>query len=139
MKLIITSLILLINYSSLAQDYSLEPALDDAHNHDGTHLEGQENCGGNYMFPGDIARLGSHSFLILGEDGPNHLLLDHRSGTPPHTYQFILSIQVDTNEMTTYRKLLKETKVALPAVTTIYFDKSGKQLDRTFLSNNACL
>ena len=63
-------------------------ALDDVHNHDGTHVEGQENCGGNYMFPGDIARLGSHSFLILGDDGPEHLILDHRSGTPPHTYQF---------------------------------------------------
>lgn len=128
MKVVISLLFLFINYSSLAQDYSL----DDAHNHDGTHVEGQENCGGNYMFPGDIARLGSHSFLILGEDGPNHLLLDHRSGTPPHTYQFILRVQVDPNEMATYKKLLKETKVALPAVTTIYFDKSGKQLDRTF-------
>jgi len=107
-------------------------ALDDAHNHDGTHVEGQVDCGGNYMFPGDVARLGSHSFLILGEDGPNHLLLDHRSGTPPHTYQFILRVRADESEMATYRKLLKETKVALPAVTTIYFDKTGKQIDRTF-------
>ncbi|MGZ3743485.1 MAG: M15 family metallopeptidase [Pseudobdellovibrionaceae bacterium] len=112
--------------------YGDDYALDDAHNHDGTHVEGQENCGGNYMFPGDIARLGSHSFLILGEDGPNHLLLDHRSGTPPHTYQFILRVRVDDNEMATYRKLLKESKVSLPAVTTIYFDKTGKQVDRTF-------
>lgn len=119
---------LLAATAAFAQDY----ALDDAHNHDGTHVEGQSDCGGNYMFPGDIARLGSHSFLILGEDGPNHLLLDHRSGTPPHTYQFILRVRADENELATYRKLLKETKVALPAVTTIYFDKSGKQLDRTF-------
>lgn len=111
-----------------ADDY----ALDDAHNHDGTHVEGQNDCGGNYMFPGDVARLGSHSFLILGEDGPHHLLLDHRSGTPPHTYQFILRVRTDESEMATYRKLLKESKVALPAVTTIYFDKTGKQLDRTF-------
>lgn len=111
-----------------ADDY----ALDDAHNHDGTHVEGQNDCGGNYLFPGNIARLGSHSFLILGQDGPNHLLLDHRSGTPPHTYQFILRVQVDEKEMTIYKKLLKETKVALPAVTTIYFDKTGKQIDRTF-------
>lgn len=111
-----------------ADDY----ALDDAHNHDGTHVEGQENCGGNYMFPGDIARLGSHSFLILGEDGPEHLLLDHRSGTPPHTYHFILRVRVAGKEMATYRKLLKESKVSLPAVTTIYYDKSGKQIDRTF-------
>lgn len=128
MKSLLALIILFMGYASLAQDY----ALDDAHNHDGTHVEGQENCGGNYMFPGDIARLGSHSFLILGEDGPDHLLLDHRSGTPPHTYQFILQVRVDADEMATYRKLLKETKVALPAVTTIYFDKSGKQLDRTF-------
>lgn len=84
------------------------------------------------MFPGDVARLGSHSFLILGEDGPEHLLLDHRSGTPPHTYQFILRVKVDSKEMATYRKLLKETKVALPAVTTIYYDKTGNQVDRTF-------
>lgn len=111
-----------------AQDY----ALDDAHNHDGTHVQGQIDCGSNYMLPGETARLGSHSFLILGEDGPNHLLLDHRSGTPPHNYQFILRVKVDANEMATHRKLLRETKISLPAVTTIYFDKAGKQLDRTF-------
>jgi D-alanyl-D-alanine dipeptidase len=107
-------------------------ALDDAHNHDGTHIEGQENCGGNYMFPGDIARLGSHSFLILGQDGPDHLILDHRSGTPPHTYQFLLRVRVDPPAMATYLRLLKESKKSLPAVTTIYFDKTGKQVDRTF-------
>jgi D-alanyl-D-alanine dipeptidase len=117
-----------IMHFSFAQDY----ALDDAHNHDGTHVEGQNDCGGNYMFPGDVARLGSHSFLIIGEDGPEHLLLDHRSGTPPHTYQFILRVRVDANEMATYHKLLNETKITLPAVTTIYFDKSKTQLDRTF-------
>ncbi|HPI40203.1 MAG TPA: M15 family metallopeptidase, partial [Pseudobdellovibrionaceae bacterium] len=128
MKFLFFLLFLVTGYSVFAQDY----ALDDAHNHDGTHVEGQNNCGENYMFPGDVARLGSHSFLILGEDGPNHLLLDHRSGTPPHTYQFILRVRVDANEMSTYRKLFKETKIDLPAVTTIYFDKSGKQLDRTF-------
>jgi D-alanyl-D-alanine dipeptidase len=121
-------LLFTLGHISMAQDY----ALDDAHNHDGTHVEGQSDCGGNYMFPGDIARLGSHSFLILGEDGPEHLLLDHRSGTPPHTYQFILRVRVDAGEMATYRKLLQSTKVALPAVTTIYFDKTGKQVDRTF-------
>ncbi len=128
MKSVFALIILSFGFSVLAQDY----ALDDAHNHDGTHVEGQENCGGNYMFPGDIARLGSHSFLILGEDGPDHLLLDHRSGTPPHTYQFILRVRVDANEMATYHKLLNESKISLPAVTTIYFDKSGKQQDRTF-------
>lgn len=121
-------IVLITVFSALAQDYSN----DDAHNHDGTHVEGQGDCGGNYMFPGDIARLGSHSFLILGQDGPEHLLLDHRSGTPPHTYQFILRVAVDANEMATYHRLLKKSKVALPVVTTIYFDKSGKQVDRTF-------
>ncbi len=128
MKIIYILLLFTSATIGLAQDY----AFDDAHNHDGTHVEGQNDCGSNYMFPGDIARLGSHSFLILGEDGPEHLLLDHRSGTPPHTYQFILRVRVDSSEMATYRKLLKETKVALPAVTTIYFDKTGKQIDRTF-------
>ncbi len=121
-------LLLTLSHFGIAQDY----ALDDAHNHDGTHVEGQSDCGGNYMFPGDIARLGSHSFLILGEDGPDHLLLDHRSGTPPHTYQFILRVRVDAKEMATYRNLLQTSKVSLPAVTTIYFDKTGKQVDRTF-------
>ncbi|MBK9322889.1 MAG: M15 family metallopeptidase [Bdellovibrionaceae bacterium] len=128
MKFLVALLISVTGHVGFAQDY----ALDDAHNHDGTHVEGQTDCGSNYMFPGDIARLGSHSFLILGEDGPDHLLLDHRSGTPPHTYQFILRVRVDANEMAIYRKLLKETKVALPAVTTIFFDKTGKQVDRTF-------
>lgn len=107
-------------------------ALDDAHNHDGTHIEGQENCGTNYMFPGDIARLGSHSFIILGADGPDHLLLDHRSGTPPHTYQFILRVHVTPEAMATYKKLLATSKKSLPAVTTIYFDKTGQQKDRSF-------
>jgi D-alanyl-D-alanine dipeptidase len=128
-RVLIYSLVSLYTILSLAAD---DYALDDAHNHDGTHIEGQENCGGNYMFPGDIARLGSHSFLVLGEDGPEHLILDHRSGTPPHTYQFLLRVRVDASEMATYRRLLKESKKSLPAVTTIYFDKSGKQVDRTF-------
>jgi D-alanyl-D-alanine dipeptidase len=128
MKLLIFVLVSMAGQIGFAQDY----ALDDAHNHDGTHVEGQTDCGSNYMFEGDKARLGSHSFLILGEDGPDHLLLDHRSGTPPHNYQFILRVRVDANEKVIYRKLLKETKIALPAVTTIYFDKTGKQVDRTF-------
>ncbi len=129
MKFIFTAA-LLLGAAGLA--YGNDYALDDAHNHNGTHVEGQKDCGGNYMFPGDVARLGSHSFLILGTDGSEHLLLDHRSGTPPHTYQFILRVRVDPSEMATYQKLLKESKVSLPAVTTIYFDKSGKQVDRTF-------
>lgn len=128
MRILFIFLILAAANSGFAQDY----ALDDAHNHDGTHVEVQNDCGRNYMFPSDIARLGSHSFLILGEDGPEHLLLDHRSGTPPHNYQFILRVRVDANEMAIYRKLLKETQIALPAVTTIYFDRTGKQVDRTF-------
>ncbi len=128
-RILICFFISLATSSSFAAD---DYALDDAHNHDGTHIAGQENCGGNYMFPGDIARLGSHSFLILGEDGPEHLILDHRSGTPPHTYQFLLRVHVDAKAMATYRRLLKESKKSLPAVTTIYFDKTGKQIDRTF-------
>ncbi len=130
MKLFLVGSLLLVALVSQAQKDSY--ALDDAHNHDGTHVEGQENCEGNYMFPGDIARRGSHSFLILGEDGPEHLILDHRSGTPPHTYQFLLRVKVNEKAMATYRRLLKESKKDLPAVTTIYFDKTGKQIDRTF-------
>jgi D-alanyl-D-alanine dipeptidase len=125
-------LIYIFAFAPLALFGKDDYALDDAHNHDGTHVEGQENCGGNYMFPGDIARLGSHSFLILGEDGPEHLILDHRSGTPPHTYQFLLRVHVSKDAMLTYQRLLQESKTSLPAATTIYFDKSGKQIDRTF-------
>ncbi len=129
MKLAVTLITLFLLFPYVhADDY----ALDDAHNHDGTHVEGQSDCGVNYMMPGETARMGSHSFLILGEDGPQHLLLDHRSGTPPHTYHFLIRVRVDENEMATYRKLLKETQISLPAVTTIFFDSSGKQVDRTF-------
>ena len=135
----VRALTFLILMLSLGQTYFMsqalaadEYALDDAHNHDGTHVEGQENCSGNYMFPGDVARLGSHSFLILGEDGPEHLIFDHRSGTPPHTYQFLLRVHVNAKAMATYRRLLKESKKSLPAITTIYFDQTGSQKDRTF-------
>lgn len=111
-------------------------AADDAHNHDGTHVEGQENCGGNYMLPSEIARLGSHTFMIVGQDGANHIIAEHRSGTPPHNYQFVLRVRLDADEMAFYKKLLAESKT-LPAFTTIYYQDTlengqPKQLDRTF-------
>lgn len=108
-------------------------AADDAHNHDGSHPDTPKNCGTNYMLPGETARLGSHSFLILGQDGANHIIADHRSGTPPHNYHFILRIRLDDNEMKFYKKLLAESKLP-PAMTTIYYDDANpkKQLDRTF-------
>ena len=134
-KIIYLSMLLFIGLIRMAKadDTYSGYALDDAHNHDGTHVEGQENCGTNYMFPGDIARLGSHSFIILGQEDENHILADHRSGTPPHTYQFILRIRLDPDEMALYKKLLKESKL-MPAFTTIYYDDKDpkKQLDRTF-------
>lgn len=108
-------------------------AQDDAHNHDGSHPKTNKNCGSNYLLPGATARLGSHSFLILGQDDENHIIADHRSGTPPHNYHFILRIRLDADEMKFYKKLLAESKLT-PAVTTIYYDDadSKKQLDRTF-------
>src|SRR5262245_13436192 len=83
---------------------------DEAHNHDRSHSEGPKNCGGNYMFPGDVARLGSHSFMILGLEDANHILAKHRSGTPPHNYQFVLRIRLDDDEMALYKKILKDSK-----------------------------
>lgn len=128
-------LVFLLSSFSHADDYG-GYAADDSHNHDGSHPQGQENCGGNYMFPGDVARLGSHTFMILGTDGPDHILAEHRSGTPPHNYQFVLRVRLDPDEMAFYKKILSESKT-LPAFTTIYYkDKveNGKpeQLDRTF-------
>ena len=123
---------LLIGATAWADDYGATAA-DDSHNHDGTHPEGIVDCGTNYMLPGVVARLGSHSFIILGQDGPNHIIADHRSGTPPHNYHFILKVRLDPEEMAFYQKLKAESKL-LPAFTTIYFDDATgkKQLDRTF-------
>jgi hypothetical protein len=104
---------------------------DDAHNHDGSHPDGPQNCGGNYMLPGAIARLGSHSFMILGAEDESHIIAEHRSGTPPHNYQFLLRVRLDPPEMRAYRELLKDART-LPAFTTIYFDAQGQQQDRTF-------
>ena len=106
-------------------------ARDDMHNHDGSHPPGQTDCGTNYMLPGERARLGSHSFMILGQEDADHILVEHRSGTPPHNYQFLLRIRLDQNEIAAYQKILKESKT-LPAFTTIYYDEAGTQLDRTF-------
>lgn len=83
------------------------------------------------MLPGEVARLGSHSFMILGQEDENHIIAEHRSGTPPHNYQFLLRVRLDKNEMDQYKEILKDSKT-LPAFTTIYFDENGKQLDRTF-------
>jgi hypothetical protein len=110
-----------------AEDY----ALDDMHNHDGSHPAGSTDCGSNYMLPGETARLGSHSFMILGQDDATHILAEHRSGTPPHNYQFLLRIRLDPDEMEAYRTVLKGS-MTLPAFTTIYYDEQGVQRDRTF-------
>ncbi len=104
---------------------------DDAHNHDGSHPGGTQDCGDNYMLPGDVARLGSHSFMILGKEDASHILAEHRSGTPPHNYQFVLKIRLDPDEMALYEKILRDSKT-LPAFTTIYFNAKGEEVDRTF-------
>ena len=106
-------------------------AVDDMHNHDGSHPPGPKDCGTNYMLPGERARLGSHSFMILGQDDNDHIVVEHRSGTPPHNYQFLLRIRLDPDEMAAYQKILQGSKT-LPAFTTIYFDEAGVQRDRTF-------
>jgi hypothetical protein len=111
---------------------SAEPyAQDDMHNHDGSHPAGSKDCGTNYMLPGEIARMGSHSFMILGQEDADHILVEHRSGTPPHNYQFLLRVRLDPDEVAAYRKVLKGSGT-LPAFTTIYYDEAGVQRDRTF-------
>jgi hypothetical protein len=131
----VRTLILALMVAGLARgadDYGAPAASDDAHNHDGTHPAGSADCGTNYMLPGQTARLGSHSFVILGQDGQDHIVADHRSGTPPHNYHIILRVRLDPDEMAFYQRLKAESKL-LPAFTTIYFDaKTGKQLNRTF-------
>ena len=69
--------------------------------------------------------------MILGQDDESHIIAEHRSGTPPHNYQFLLRVRLDKPEMDQYCDILKDSKT-LPAFTTIYFDQTGKQLDRTF-------
>ncbi len=139
LKQFVISSILIFEIGSLSLAKNVNPdaydsyPADDAHNHDGSHPEGPKNCGSNYMFPGSVARLGSHSFLILGQDDDSHILADHRTGTPPHNYHFILRVRLDPDEMALYKKLKAESKL-IPAFTTIYFDdaNSKKQLDRSF-------
>src|ERR1700737_4944430 len=104
---------------------------DDMHNHDGSHPAGSKDCGTNYMLPGGTARVGSHSFMILGQEDADHILVEHRSGTPPHNYQFLLRVRLDPDEIAAYQKVLKGYKT-LPAFTTIYYDEAGVQRDRTF-------
>lgn len=106
-------------------------AEDDAHNHDGSHPEAAVDCGGDYMLPGAVARLGSHSFMILGPDGEQHVIAEHRSGTPPHNYQILLRLRLDEGELAAYQRIARTSRT-LPAFTTITFDASGTQVDRTF-------
>ena len=106
-------------------------AQDDMHNHDGSHPAGSKDCGTNYMLPGETARLGSHSFMILGQDDADHIIVEHRSGTPPHNYQFLLRVRLDPDEIAAYQKVLKGSRT-LPAFTTIYYDEAGVQRGRTF-------
>jgi hypothetical protein len=106
-------------------------AQDDMHNHDGSHPAGSKDCGTNYMLPGETARRGSHSFMILGQEDADHILVEHRSGTPPHNYQFLLRLHLDPDEIAAYQKVLKGSKT-LPAFTTIYYDEGGVQRDRSF-------
>lgn len=121
-----------LSFANGAMAYESPAVADDAHNHDGSHESATaRNCGGNYLLPGEIARLGSHSFMILGEDGPEHIIAEHRSGTPPHNYQFVLRVRLDAEEMSQYRKIRSESKT-LPAFTTIDFDEKGIQRGRTF-------
>ncbi len=89
-----------------------------------------ENCGGNYMLPGHVARLGSHTFFLI-PDGPEHVLAAHRSGTPPHNYQFVLRLRLDPEEMAFYRALRESSKLP-PSFTTIHYSDEKKKLSRTF-------
>ena len=116
------------NSAALAADGYAE---DDMHNHDGSHPAGSRDCGTNYMLPGERARLGSHSFMILGQEDADHIVVEHRSGTPPHNYQFLLRIRLDPDEIAAYQKVLKQSRT-LPAFTTIYYNEAGVQLDRSF-------
>ena len=109
---------------------SLQASAQYEHEHTGTPLPGK-NCGSNYMLPGHVARLGSHTFMLLGQDGEHHVLAAHRSGTPPHNYQFVLRFRLDDDEMALYKKLKAESKT-LPAFTTIHYNENKEQLARTF-------
>jgi hypothetical protein len=120
-------LVLLAPAHAHAQEYPD----DDAHNHDGSHDGAKTDCGTDYYLPGVVARLGSHSFMILGKDGPEHVIVEHRSGTPPHNYQFLLRVRLDPDELAAYEKIAAESKT-LPAFTTIDFDDQKKQRGRTF-------
>lgn len=131
---VISALLFTMFTIDLASAYDSEPnpSADDAHNHDGSHPEGlAQDCGANYLLPHERARLGSHSFMILGPDGPSHVIAEHRSGTPPHNYQFLLRVRLDPAEMATYNRLRSESKT-LPAFTTIDFDEKREMRGRTF-------
>lgn len=131
-------IVLLISMAGCVSQLTASPAVaaepyaqDDMHNHDGSHPAGSKDCGTNYMLPGETARRGSHSFMILGQEDADHILVEHRSGTPPHNYQFLLRLRLDPEEIAAYQKVLKGSKT-LPAFTTIYYDEGGVQRDRSF-------
>ena len=94
-------------------------------------VAGQVDCGPNYLLPDDTARLGSHTFVILGKDGPEHIWGAHRSGTPPHNFQFIWRVRLDPDEMAFYEQVAARSST-LPAFTTIQYAETGRQLNRTF-------
>lgn len=120
----ILRLLILLIISSTAYTYE--------HEHFDAEITPKGDCANNYLMPNKKARLGSHSFIIIGKLDKNHLLLDHRSGTPPHNYHYILKLKVDNIAMTTYEKLLAKSTIGLPAITTIDFDKNKKQVGRSF-------
>ncbi|MCP4499434.1 MAG: M15 family metallopeptidase [Deltaproteobacteria bacterium] len=116
-------LLLLGSSSSLAQTSKTDRSAD------------RKDCGNNYMLKSDVARLGSHSFLLVGQDGPHHVIAAHRSGTPPHNYQYVLRLRLDDDEMAFYKNSLKNAQKMNKrplSFTTIHYDDTGKKLSRTF-------
>ncbi len=93
-------------------------------------VAGQVDCGPNYLLPDDTARLGSHTFVILGRDGPEHIWAAHRSGTPPHNFQFVWRVRLDPDELAFYEQVVARSST-LPAFTTIQY-AGGQQVERTF-------
>lgn len=86
---------------------------------------GRTDCGPNYLLPDQRARLGSHSFMILGRDGPEHVIAAHRSGTPPHNFQFLWRVRLSEEELAHYEALAARSQT-LPALTTIAYSATGE-------------
>lgn len=121
-----TALFLLAGLAAVAEEHHHAPAASGDR-----RVAGAVDCGTNYLTPASRARLGSHTFVILGTDGPDHILAAHRSGTPPHNYQFVLRVRLSAEEMAFYRDLAAQSET-LPSFTTIHYADSGQQLSRTF-------